>query len=130
MNRLLYISLLLLSCFCTSAQERFTSNQPFHSELLGMDIPYAVVLPADYDTESDRSYPVVYLTHGIGCTPDDWNDKYIQFEKTLKQLEAEGLGDMIYIFPTGFNSYYSNTYDGKFPYMDMFIKEFIPFIDG
>lgn len=130
------IKLIFLSIICglsfssiTHAQ-RWQSNQPFHSELLGMELPYAVVLPADYYAKTDKAYPAVYLTHGIGCTPDDWNDKYIQFEKTLKQLEAEGLGDMIYIFPTGFNSYYSNTYDGKFPYMDMFIKEFIPFIDG
>ncbi len=126
--------LILLASFIAAsmvaAQERFTSNQPFHSKLLGMELPYAVVLPADYDTESDKAYPVVYLTHGIGCTPEDWNDKYIQFENTLIQLEKEGLGDMIYVFPTGFNSYYSNTYDGKFPYMDMFIQEFIPFIDG
>lgn len=121
---------MLLACSLTASAQRWQSNQPFHSERLGMDVPYAVVLPADYETETDKSYPVIYLTHGIGCTPDDWNDKYIQFEKTLKQLEAEGLGDMIYIFPTGFNSYYSNTYDGKFPYMDMFIQEFIPFIDG
>lgn len=106
------------------------SDQPFYSGMLGMDIPYAVVLPADYDADAGKRYPVVYLTHGIGCTPDDWNDKYIRFEETLNQLESEGLGDFIYIFPTGFNSYYSNTYDGNFPYMDMFIHEFIPFIDG
>ena len=120
-------------CFLSisvGAQERFTSNQPFHSEKLSQDLPYAVVLPADYEADSQTRYPVVYLTHGIGCTPDDWNDRYIQFEKTLVQLESEGLGDMIYIFPTGFNSYYSNTYDGKYPYMDMFIQEFIPFIDA
>lgn len=126
--RRIIICLFLLIANCSYAQ-RWQSMQQFHSELLGMEFPYSVVLPADYEAEADKSYPVVYLTHGIGCTPDDWNDKYIQFEKTLKQLEAEGLGDMIYIFPTGFNSYYSNTYDGKFPYMDMFIKEFIPFID-
>ena len=130
MKRLLYTFCFILACVSVNAQQRFISNQPFHSELLGMEVPYAVVLPADYDTAVDKSYPVVYLTHGIGCTPDDWNDKYIQFEKTLVQLEADGLGDMIYIFPTGFNSYYSNTYDGRFPYMDMFIKEFIPYIDG
>ena len=98
--------------------------------MLNMDLPYAVVLPADYDAMTEKSYPVIYLTHGIGCTPDDWNDKYIQFENALNQLEGEGVGDFIYIFPTGLNSYYSNTYDGKFPYMDMFIQEFIPFIDG
>lgn len=127
--RNIFICICLLIATAASAQ-RWQSNQPFHSKLLDMVVPYAVILPADYNTAVDKSYPVVYLTHGIGCTPDDWNDKYIQFENTLKQLESEGLGDMIYIFPTGFNSYYSNTYDGKFPYMDMFIKEFIPFIDG
>lgn len=129
MKRIFYIYL-LFACSLTAAAQRWQSNQPFHSELLGMELPYAVVLPADYDSEVDKSYPVVYLTHGLGCTPDDWNDKYIQFENTLNKLESEGLGDMIYVFPTGFSSYYSNTYDGKFPYMDMFIREFIPFIDG
>lgn len=129
MRKILYI-FVLLSCSITATAQRWQSNQPFHSEKLCQDLPYAVVLPADYDAESETRYPVVYLTHGIGCTPDDWNDKYIQFENTLVQLEAEGLGDMIYIFPTGFNSYYSNTYDGKYPYMDMFIEEFIPFIDA
>ena len=129
MNKILYTLIIFALSLTAGAQERFTSNQPFHSEKLGQDLPYAVVLPADYEANSETRYPVVYLTHGIGCTPDDWNDKYIQFEKTLVQLESEGLGDMIYIFPTGFSSYYSNTYDGKYPYMDMFIQEFIPFID-
>ena len=85
MNTFRYIiaGLCLLIANGTHAQ-RWQSNQPFHSELLGMDVPYAVVLPADYNNEAGKCYPVVYLTHGIGCTPDDWNDKYIQFEKTLK----------------------------------------------
>ncbi|MBQ8839490.1 MAG: hypothetical protein IJ005_09255 [Bacteroidales bacterium] len=124
---------LILCAFCvglTANAQRWQSSQPFHSEMLGMDLPYAVVLPADYQADADKRYPVIYLTHGIGCTPDDWNDKYIRFEETLVHMEKEGLGDMIYVFPTGFNSYYSNTYDGKFPYMDMFIREFIPFIDA
>jgi enterochelin esterase-like enzyme len=129
MRKILYIFLMLAFSVSATAQ-RWQSSQPFHSEKLSQDLPYAVVLPAGYEANPEARYPVVYLTHGIGCTPDDWNDKYIQFENTLTQLEAEGLGDMIYIFPTGFNSYYSNTYDGKYPYMDMFIEEFIPFIDG
>lgn len=130
MKRILYIIALCAIAISADAQERFVSGQPFHSEMLGMDLPYAIVLPADYDTETEERYPVIYLTHGIGCTPDDWNDRYIQFENTLTGLEADGLGNFIYVFPTGLNSYYSNTYDGKFPYMDMFIQEFIPFIDG
>lgn len=129
MRKLLYISLLLTCCLSTSAQ-RWQSSLPFHSELLNQDLPYALVLPKEYDEKSDKAYPVIYFTHGIGCTPDDWNDKYIQFENALNTLESNGLGDFIYVFPTGFNSYYSNTYDGKYPYMDMFIQEFIPFIDS
>lgn len=130
MNRILFTLAVLFVGLAAGAQERFTSGQPFHSEKLGQDLPYAVVLPAGYEADSLTRYPVVYLTHGIGCTPDDWNDRYIRFEETLLQLESQGLGDMIYVFPTGFSSYYCNTYDGKYPYMDMFIQEFIPFIDG
>ena len=129
MKKILYICL-LLACSLTASAQRWQSSQPFHSEMLDQNLPYAIVLPSDYDAEADKSYPVIYFTHGIGCTPDDWNDKYIQFENTLNEMEAAGLGDFIYVFPTGFNSYYSNTYDGKYPYMDMFIQEFIPFIDS
>lgn len=130
MKKGLLILLTIWSCISAAAQERFISAQDFHSEILEKDLPYAVILPESYEQDSDRRYPVIYLTHGLGCTPDDWNDKYIQVEKTIRQLETEGLADFIYIFPTGFSSYYSNTYDGKFPYMDMFIKEFVPFIDN
>ena len=104
MRKILYIFLMLAFSVSATAQ-RWQSSQPFHSEKLGQDLPYAVVLPAEYEANPEARYPVVYLTHGIGCTPDDWNDKYIQFENTLTQLEAEGLGDMIYIFPTGFNQF-------------------------
>ncbi len=123
---LLFISILI--CLEVSAQGRFMSDQPFYSELLSKEVPYALILPKTYNN-SNSKYPVIYLTHGLGCTPDSWNDKYIQVEKTIEQLEANGLADFIYVFPTGFNSYYSNTFDGKFPYMDMFIEEFVPFID-
>ena len=90
MRKILYIFLMLAFSVSATAQ-RWQSNQPFHSEKLGQDLPYAVVLPEDYDSAEQNKYPVVYLTHGIGCTPDDWNDKYIQFENTLTQLESEGL---------------------------------------
>ena len=40
-----------------------------NSEILDMERNYAVYLPPDYDTSS-RSYPVLYLLHGLG---DDHN---------------------------------------------------------
>ncbi len=130
MRKFRFIALCALLSSLAAHAQRWQSNMAFHSEMLGMDLPYALVLPEDYETETEKRYPVIYLTHGIGCTPDDWNDRYIRFENVLDCLEEDGVSDFIYVFPTGLNSYYSNTYDGKFPYMDMFIKEFIPFIDG
>ena len=67
MKKLIYISFLLAGCLCAAAQERFISGQPFHSEMLGKDLPYAVVLPEDYENRPDKSYPVIYLTHGLGA---------------------------------------------------------------
>jgi esterase/lipase superfamily enzyme len=45
-------------------------------------------------------------------------------------LERAGLEPMIYVCPNGWNTYYSNYYDGSLYYMDMFVQELIPHIDG
>ena len=79
----------MLAFSVSATAQRWQSSQPFHSEKLSQDLPYAVVLPAGYEANPEARYPVVYLTHGIGCTPDDWNDKYIQFENTLTQPTVE-----------------------------------------
>ena len=64
MKRLVYISLLLACSICASAQ-RWQSSQPFHSEMLEMDLPYAVVLPADYDAQPEKRYPVMLFKSQI-----------------------------------------------------------------
>lgn len=106
--------------------ERYVKGQRFRSELLGEYITYSLFMPADYETETDKTYPVVYFLHGIGeSSTKDWTE----YMKVIEGLEDNGLQEMIYVFPNGFNSYYSNTYDGEFPYMDMFIDELVPHID-
>jgi len=106
---------------------RLLKNQIFQSKLLKNEINYAVLLPANYDS-SDESYPVVYLLHGFGDNESAWysggrisyySDKY-----------AEEISDMIFVMPEAFNSYYVNRYNGRFPYMEMFTREFVPAIDS
>ncbi|HEY0173696.1 MAG TPA: alpha/beta hydrolase family protein [Pyrinomonadaceae bacterium] len=47
---------------------------PFESKLVGAPLPYHVILPADYKSDSakQRRYPVLYLLHGLGGSAENW----------------------------------------------------------
>ena len=108
---------------------RYAGGMSVRSEILGENVAFDILLPADYTDGSAKEYPVVYMLHGYGDDNKAWNDKWLRIESKVEELEADGLEPMIYVFPDGSNSYYSNTYDGKFRYMDMFVSEFVPYID-
>ena len=108
--------------------ERYVKGNRFRSQILGEHITYSLFMPADYESNTEASYPVIYFLHGFGeSSTKDWT-KYMNVIASLE--ESQGVQPMIYVFPNGYNSYYSNTYDGKFPYMDMFINELVPYIDA
>ena len=44
----------------------------FHSEILGCDKNFSVLLPKSYTKEPDRKYPVVYMLHGGGENDWEW----------------------------------------------------------
>lgn len=108
---------------------RYNQDNAFHSEILGREVHYAILFPENYREEKDVRYPVVYMLQGYGESKvggRDWS-KWIS---KIKIEEALGLQPMIYVFPDCKNSYYSNSYDGKNMYMDMFVKELVPFVDN
>lgn len=128
----------LNACACTPKQMpdpepgpfiRYASDIALQSKILGRAVNFDILLPADYLSEPDKRYPVVYMCHGYGDNNKSWNDKWLKVEEKVNSLEAEGLEPMIYVFPNAFKSYYVNRYTGKFNYMDMFIEELIPYID-
>lgn len=106
---------------------RLLKDQQFKSSILKRDLNYAVLLPAEYENSTD-SFPVVYLLHGFGDDESAWyNSGLIQYY--VDQNAATSV-PMIYIMPTGFNSYYVNKYNGQYPYMDMFVDELVPLVDS
>lgn len=109
--------------------QRYTVDLTMHSDILSEDIHYCVYLPESYREDTDKRYPVVYMLHGYGDNYLSWNGKYLNANARISSLEKNGLGEMIYIFPDGFTSYYCNTYTGKYNYMDMFVYELVPYID-
>ncbi len=100
----------------------------FQSKLMGNDVKYTIYLPSDYET-SERNYPVVYLLHGYSNDDTGW----LQFGEA-PYIADEGIANrdippMIIVMPDGGVTYFVNDVSGENPYADMFIKEFIPFID-
>ena len=110
--------------------QRYCQDIVLSSKILGVTVKYSVYYPASYMTDKDKHYPVVYMLHGIGDDNNSWNGNYLHANFKIDYWAPKGLGEMIYVFPQGFSSYYCNRYDGTFKYMDMFVNELIPTIDS
>lgn len=128
------ITLLILS-ICTvfisfSQRGKVFDNLSMKSEILKSERKYAVYLPPDYET-SERSYPVLYLLHGMGDDQTGW----VQFGEVLRIADKAILDGsatpMIVIMPdanTGKVGYF-NDIDGGWNYEDFFFKELMPFVE-
>jgi enterochelin esterase-like enzyme len=123
-------ALLILSGITSKGQEvRIMESLYMHSVILGQDVKYSICLPEDY-FRTDRSYPVVYLLHGLGDDESAWIE-YGRINQYADKMVKDGeIVPMIFVIPQGYRNYYVNDYAGTFMYQDMFVSEFIPFIDN
>lgn len=123
---LMFSVLIAVSAF--SQKGKVLESLIFKSEKVGYPVEYSVYLPAGYET-SQRSYPVLYLLHGYSDDETGW----IQFgeagEVADRAIETGDASSCIIVMPDGKVTWYCNSFDGKDPWEDMFIKEFIPFVE-
>jgi S-formylglutathione hydrolase FrmB len=97
------------------------------SESLGAPLRFAVSLPASYDREPSRRYPLVVFLHGLFNSEKDWEGRGV--EAAVEQLrESKKIGDFIVAIPYGANSFYLNGKDGT-KYEDAIVRDFIPYVD-
>ena len=124
-----FLLLALLAAAGTHAQERADCHA-FHSALLRSSVRYCVYLPASYSAPDARTkkYPVLYLLHGLGG-----NEQAMALDgewTTLQDLRRDRLvGEFLVVAPDGGDTFYINSRDGKTPYSDFFLREFIPYIE-
>jgi S-formylglutathione hydrolase FrmB len=119
---------LFITVFGFSQTGKVMESLKFESKLVSYPVEYSVYLPSGYEN-SQRSYPVLYLLHGYSDDETGW----IQFGEA-NAIADKGIanGDFtscIIVMPDGKVSWYCNSFDGKDPWEDMFVKEFIPFIE-
>lgn len=129
MNKILLFTVAILySTFLFAQTGKVMESLEYKSQLVKYPVEYSIYLPPDYET-SNRSYPVLYLLHGYSDDETGW----IQFGEA-NQIADKGIanGDFsscIIVMPDGKVSWYINNFKGDDPWEDMFVKEFIPFIE-
>lgn len=93
------------------------------ASLGGKTLPYRVMLPVGYATDS-RRYPVLYLLHGLTGDENDWWTR-------TRLSEYAARYHLIIITPGVGDSWYANSAsDPQARYEDVIIKDLIPYVDA
>jgi enterochelin esterase-like enzyme len=132
MRRTALLTFFVLFAFCLSFAQgslRIMESLVMPSRILNQDVRFSVCLPVDYYDET-RSYPVVYLLHGLGDDETAWLEYGRISQYADWATEKDGVVPMIFIMPEGYTNYYVNDYKGSFLYQDMFVNELVPYIDS
>lgn len=138
-KRNIVLATLMTLCMVAMAQDwrQMMSRVEEHtiqSEVLGTERAYTIYLPAGYDKNTDKSYPVLYLLHGMDATNKDWYDRG-HVKDVMDQLTASGEAcEMIIVTPDAGGSVREDKWNGYFdmkgwPYEKFFFTEFLPTIE-
>ncbi len=138
MKKVLSILAIFAVAFCTSAQfpwgpQSKVMTDSIHSDILDAYRQYTVYLPASYEKETARTYPVLYLLHGMSGVNTSWfNDQ--RCKDVMDQLVASGEAQEMIIVSPNAGGVVNKDWNGYFnmpgwAYEDFFYKEFLPHIE-
>jgi len=95
------------------------------SQILARPVRYCAFLPASFDQDKTRRYPVLYFLHGLG----DNEQSLLNFGgwDVVSELRSKGkIGDFVILAPSAGHTFYINSENGKVRYEDFLTKEFMP----
>jgi len=126
------VSLLLASLFLPAGSQAATGRVECNSvpsKILARSVAYCIVLPAPFDKDKTRHFPVLYFLHGLGD-----NEQFFVHSgawNLVEDLRERGeLKDFLIATPDGGAGFYINSRDGKNRYEDFLLQEFFPFIEN
>jgi len=98
------------------------------SKILSRSVAYCVVLPASFDADKTKTFPILYELHGLGD-----NEQFFVHSGLWNLVEdlrdRHELKDFLIATPAGSASFYINSKDGKARYEDFLLREFFPSIE-
>jgi len=136
------IFFLILSVCCLtgiSAQPRGgqskTVTDSIHSKVLDAYRAYSIFLPKNYETNTNKKYPILYLLHGMMDTNYGWIERG-HLKDVMDQLVESGEAcEMIIVTPNAGGNVYEGAWNGYFDmpgwkYETFFYTEFLPYIES
>lgn len=130
LSSLLLLVLVALSSFAQWPGMGKVEYKTMPSQILNQDREYAVYLPRDYDKNTGKSYPVLYLLHGGGGSHTDWPQKGSLAAVANQLIQSNEAAEMIIVCPEAgknFMNYFNNP---DWRYEDYFFGELIPYIES
>ena len=118
----------------TGARSRIVVDS-LASKILGETRAYTILLPRNYEVNTGKRYPVVYLLHGIMDTNEGWyKNGHVKtvMDRLVESGEAE---EMIVVTPNAGGDIYAGVWNGYFNMPgwnceDFFFQEFLPHIES
>ena len=122
---LVVTSFLLLLCAVAAQAQGRAECSVIKSEILARNVRYCAFLPASFDQDKTKKFPVLYYLHGLGDNEQSllnlggWD--------LIEELRRQGkVGDFIVLAPAGGHTFFVNSANGKVRYEDFLMKEFMP----
>lgn len=135
MNKSFTIALLFVCAFVTMQAKSRIETVTINSSILGCDKLCNVYLPDGYDT-SGRSYPVLYLLHGLHGTHESWGSD-LDMRVIADDAIESGILPMIIVMPdaSGENKRHAGRHTGYhnqkgWNFEDYFFRELIPHVES
>jgi len=103
----------------------------FHSEVLGVDKNFSVLLPKSYAKETDRKYPVVYMLHGANENDWEWaNIPVSMISEAITMITNDGsAAECIIVFPNATEGKMGYFNQEGWKYEDYFFNELMPCVE-
>ncbi len=124
------LALVLLCAFpvlTRGATGRVECNQ-VQSKILSRSVSYCIVLPASFDADKTKHFPILYSLHGLGD-----NEQFFVHSglwNLVEDMREKGeLKEFLIATPDGGVSFYINSKDGKDRYEEFLLQEFFPFME-
>lgn len=96
------------------------------SRLEGQEREFAVYLPPSYLRNPDRTYPTVYLLHGINGGAAEWATRDID-DRIDRLVRRKGIAESVVVMPDGESLWYVDS--SASPWRSMFVQEMVPTVD-
>jgi S-formylglutathione hydrolase FrmB len=120
-------ALLLLPALTQAATGRVECNA-LPSKILARSVSYCIVLPASFDANKTKHFPILYALHGLGD-----NEQFFLHSgmwNLVEDMQEKGqLKEFLVATPDGGASFYINSKDGKDRYEDFLLQEFFSFVE-